>query len=303
MKRALLLTAVTLTLFTSCINTFSTIREEESGITLSQLVSTYDIWYVDYNSKSGSGNVPFLSNAFTISFLNGSMYANNNLAGIGKTGEGYGIKTGNYNTFDNVISIYHSKYGKYNLQVVQLSKDKIRLVDNQQNTSYDLEGYQKRYFNFDKVFYDNLEYFLQEYDVWAKTFTSKEGKTNAFDNENFLGFTSENNTTFYSSKNDFGTNVDYVKWNYKGSYEVADIQNHENLKFLTLFYENNEKEEFEVSVIDDANLQFYHIDSKTVYKFQGVGFIRYLRPEKNDAKKSKKERTRFKTYRKTVMKK
>lgn len=302
MKKVLLLIVAVSALFTSCVNTTTHLYEDEVPITLNNVISAYDIWYVDYNSKSGNGNVPFLSNAFTISFLNGNMYANNNLVGIGQTGNGYGVKTGYYNTFNNVISINHSKYGQYNLHVIQLSKDKIRLVDNQQNTSYDLEGYEKQYFNFNKVFYDNLEYFLQEYDVWGKTFTSNEGTPNAFDNENFLGFTSENNTTFYSSKNSFGTNVDNIKWTYAGGYEVANIQGYDDLKFLTLFYDNNEKEEFEISVLDDANLNLYHVASKTTYKFQGIGFIKYLRPQKNAEKSEVKEKSRFKTHRKTIKK-
>ena len=39
---------------------------------------------------------PFLQRAFTISFDRGTLYANNNIVGIGKTGGGLGIDVGYY---------------------------------------------------------------------------------------------------------------------------------------------------------------------------------------------------------------
>lgn len=70
-----------------------------NGISLPQLMEGYDLWYVDYDATTGSGDVPFLTRAFTISFLQGDLYANNNLAGIGTTGDGFGIRVGIMITF------------------------------------------------------------------------------------------------------------------------------------------------------------------------------------------------------------
>lgn len=304
MKKILFLTTVTLLFFSSCSNTVNYIDESEIRVTLNEIISKYDIWYIDYNSKNGEGEIPFLSIAFTSSFLNGRLYANNNLVDIGKTGNGYGVIIGSYNTFDNILQVKHNKYGNYNFRVVQLSEDKIRLIDDKAHISYDLEGYHKQYFNYNKVFYENIEYFLQEYGIWKKIFTSKEGAKNIFDNENFLRFTSENNTTFYSSNYKFGTNVDLVRWTYNGKYEVADIQGYEDIKHLTLFYGGGEgeKEEFEVKVLDDMTLELYHIKSKTIYQFKGVDFIRYLRAEKGTTESTIKQKIRFKTHRKEVKK-
>ena len=72
-------------------------------ITLEEVVSNYDLWYIDYNSTSGNGDVPFLSKAFTMSFNNGKLFANNNLVGIGATGNGYGIQIGFYDTFNGIL--------------------------------------------------------------------------------------------------------------------------------------------------------------------------------------------------------
>ena len=50
---------------------------------LEDVVTAYDLWYIDYNRTTGNGDVPFISKAFTVSFINGNLYANNNLVGIG----------------------------------------------------------------------------------------------------------------------------------------------------------------------------------------------------------------------------
>ncbi len=67
---------------------------------LEEVVAAYDLWYIDYHKTTGTGDIPFLSKAFTVSFLNGQMYANNNIADIGITGNGLGINVGNYDTFN-----------------------------------------------------------------------------------------------------------------------------------------------------------------------------------------------------------
>ena len=54
-------------------------RDDPYYVTLEEIVTEYDLWYVDYHKTTGTGDIPFLSKAFTISFRNGNLYANNNL--------------------------------------------------------------------------------------------------------------------------------------------------------------------------------------------------------------------------------
>ena len=250
----------------------------ENQISLEELISEYDLWYVDYHKTTGADEIPFLSKAFTISFVNGKMYANNNIADIGHTGNGLGILVGYYDTYNTVLEIDHDLDGAYDLEVQQISSDEIRLVDTYNNVTYYLQGYQKYDFDYDKLFYENIEFFLQEYVAWEKIITAG-GNTNAFDNENYLQFTPENLTTFYSSKDSFGTTIANINWNYVGGYEVFDIEEYENLKSLTLNYDNGDIEEFELSVINDRKISLYHLDSDTTYEFNGRGFIQYLKTD------------------------
>ena len=103
---------------------------------LEQLVTSHDLWYVDFNRTTGNGDVPFLSKAFTISFQNGRLYANNNLVGIGSIGNGLGLQIGFYDTFNGVLEIDHNQDGFIDLVVDQLSRDEIRIRDTFTNTSY-----------------------------------------------------------------------------------------------------------------------------------------------------------------------
>ena len=164
-------------------------------ISLEEVVSGYDLWYVDYHRTTGNGDVPFLSKAFTVSFLNGNMYANNNIVDIGRTGNGLGIVVGNYNTFNGFLETRHDLDGRFDFDVTQISANEIRIRDNFENVSYYLVGYQRNNFDYDKLFYENIEYFLQEYIAWEKTATTG-GTPNAFDDENYLQFTPENITRF-----------------------------------------------------------------------------------------------------------
>jgi len=66
-------------------------------------------------------------------------------------------------------------------------------LDPYNDTSYFLDGYQRSSFNYDYVFYDNIHYFLQEYEAWEKIYTSNTGALNEFDNENYLQFLSGGN--------------------------------------------------------------------------------------------------------------
>ena len=110
-----------------------------------------------------------------------------------------------------------------------------------------------------------------------------EGALNEFDNENYLAFTPENLTTFYSSQDDFGINFDNIIWDYVGDYAVANVQGYDNLKILTLDYDSWGNEEFELTVINDQTISLYHVDSGTTYEFTGSGYIQYL---KTNSKKS-----------------
>lgn len=268
-------------------------RDDPYYISLEEIVTDYDIWYVDYHKTTGTGDVPFLSKAFTISFRNGKLYANNNLVGIGATGNGHGIQVGYYDTYNGYLEIDHDLDGYFDMDVVQIAPDRLKLVDSYNNVSYYLEGYQLFNFDFDQVFYDNIEYFLQEYEVWEKTYTSPEGDLNEFDNENYLMFTPENLTTFYSSQDEIGINFDNIIWDYVGDYSVANVQGYDNLKILTLDYDSWGNEEFELTVINDKTISLYHLDSGTTYEFTGWSYIQYLKTSnsktvRNDGRKRTK---------------
>ena len=135
----------------------------EGSITLGELMSSYDLWYVDIHQTMGNGDVPFVSKAFTLSFNNGNIYANNNIADIGFTGNGLGISVGNYDSFGIYLETIHDLDGRYIFDVLQLSMNEVRIYDTQQNVSYLLVGYQRDEFDYDMLFYDNIEYFMQEY--------------------------------------------------------------------------------------------------------------------------------------------
>lgn len=279
--------------FTACSVTIHDV-DDPYYYTLEDVVTGYDLWYVDYHRTTGSGDVPFVSKAFTLSFLNGKLYANNNLVGIGAEGGGYGIHIGYYDTFDGILEIDHKLDGYYDFDVIEISSDLIKLRDNYNDVTYFLEGYYKGDFDYDQIFYDNIEYFLQEYDAWEKTYISDSGELNEFDNENFLSFTPENVTTFYSSKDEFGTNIADLLWDYVGDYSIADVNGYDDLKILTLDYDFDGNEEFELSVINDRKISLYHLGSGTTYEFTGRGYIQYMKPKssksivRNDGRKRTK---------------
>ena len=263
-------------MFSSC-----TINEDgfvDNGISLPELMEGYDLWYVDYPSTTGNGDVPFLTRAFTVSFLNGNLYANNNLVGIGSTGNGFGIKVGYYDYTPNTIRFYHDLYGYYELEVYQISANEIKLYDRYSNTTYYLIGYQRSNFDYDRLFYDNIHYFLQEYKAWEKVYTSQEGTPNLFDNENFVKFMAGgSDDTFKSSQDIPGTNLNSIYWDYTGYYTVYNVSGNYYQKVLQLNYGSNDVENFNLSIINDGRIRLYHIASGTTYEFQGRGFIQYLR--------------------------
>lgn len=300
--KLILILLVSSVFFTSCS------RDEplDGSITLGELLSSYDLWYVDIHETMGSGDVPFVSKAFTLSFVNGNMYANNNITDVGFTGNGLGISVGRYDSLGIYLETNHNLDGRYTFDVLQLSLNEIRIYDTQQNVSYLLVGYQREEFDYDMLFYDNIEYFLQEYIAWERTNISTVGTPNPFDEEHFLQFTPINNTTFYSSRDPFGTNVDNLVWDYSGNYEVFDVVGFDNLKILTLNYEFGDFEEFELTVDNDQVVNLFHTSSQTTYEFTGRGFIQILRDgkkanpsaEREDRKRSKiirKKKKKFKS--------
>lgn len=306
MKALKLLTGLFLiaTLVSSCIITVDDYNDYDDSITLEQLVTSYDLWYVDYNRTTGSGDVAFLSKAFTISFKNQRLYANNNLVGFGLNGNGNGLgfQIGYYDTTNGVLEIDHNEDGFIDLEVTQISNDEIRVRDTFTNTTYYLIGYFKNTFDYDLVFYDNIEYFLQEYVAWEKTFTSNVGALNEFDNENFFEFTPGGETSvFRSSKDVFGTDIDILYWDFIGDYEVFDVEGFDDLKILTLDYDFFDNEFFELSVINDSKIELYHSNSGTLYEFQGRGYIQYYRnanveegkaAKQSDELKKRKQKTK-----------
>ncbi|MFK7781633.1 nicotinic acid mononucleotide adenyltransferase [Psychroserpens sp.] len=289
MKTIKLLLGIVLStvLFTSCYTETVVVEDPyvEPTITLAELLGSYELWYVNIHETTGSGEVPFLQRAFTVSFRGGTLYANNNIAGIGFNGSGFGIDVGFYDTNIDVVRIDHDIDGFYPLEVYQLTDRRIRLYDRNSNTSYFLTGYQRATFDYDFVFYDNIHYFLQEYEAWKKVFTSTAGEINAFDEENYMAFLPDGfGDTFLSSRDEVGTPIADLIWDYEGNYTIYDVEGDEYSKVLTLDYDYLDNEYFELSVIDDENIQLFHPSSGTTYEFSGSGYIAYLREGKGETK-------------------
>ena len=286
----LFLTIILAGVLSSC--NITVISSPEPEITLQEQLQSFELWYVDINATQGNGEVPFLQKAFTISFTNNGLFANNNIVGIGNEGNGYGFKIGTYNAFGNTLNLNHVLDGPYTLDVNFINFDEIEITDTFTDVTYRLIGYQRDEFDYDALFYDNIEYFLQEYEVWQKTGTSVMGASNAFDFENYIRFFPDQLNIFQTSLNKVGTNFDLLEWNFEGDYEVFDVADDASLKILTLDYDFFDSEDFELTVLDDATIQLLHINSGTVYQFEGRYKIQYL---KGDI--VKKERKRFKVKR------
>lgn len=284
MKTMKLLTGFALAtlFFTSChVDVIDDDYHEVPSVSLNQLLNSYDLWYVDINETTGFGQTPFLQKAFTVSFLNGNVYANNNLVGFGSQGNGLGISIGYYDTYDMILDVHHSVDGFSTFDVYQIDNNTIELYNPNNDTSYFLDGYQRSNFDYDFIFYDNIHYFMQEYKAWEKTYTSEVGALNEFDNENFLQFLAGgNDSTFRSSQDGIGTNVNNLYWDFVGDYGIGDISGEIYLKTLTLDYDYFDNEFFELSVINDALIELYHPSSGTYYEFRGRGYIQYM--ESND---------------------
>ena len=284
MKTIKLLTGFALiaTLFTSCYT--EVVVDDYNGyndpipININQVLNSNELWYVAVEETIGYGESPFLQIAFTVSFRNGTLYANNNLVGIGSQGNGYGIAIGYYNAYDNILDVDHDIDGNDSFDVYQIDNNTIELYNPFTDTSYFLHGYQRSNFDYDFVFYDNIQYFLQEYEGWEKTYTSNFGALNEFDNENYLQFLSGgNDNTFRSSQDANGINPNNLYWDYTGLYGVGNVSGNMYLKTLVLDYDYFDNEQFELSILNDQRIKLYHPSSGTVYEFTGRGYIEYLR--------------------------
>lgn len=302
MKTVKLLSAFALiaTLFTSCYTEVivDDYVDTTPTISLDQLLSSHEVWYVDINQTIGYGESPFLQKAFTVSFRNGVLYANNNLVGIGSQGNGFGISIGYYDAYNMILDIDHDIDGYDSFDVYQVDYNTIELYNPFNDTSYFLNGYQRSNFDYDYVFYDNIHYFMQEYEAWEKTYTSDYGALNEFDNENYMQFLAGGNgVTFRSSQDETGTNPNDIFWDYTGIYGVGDVSGNMYLKTLTLDYDYFDNEFFELSIINDQTIELFHPSSGTVYEFRGRGYIQYLKigtnvdTSKSSAEKKRKQRT------------
>jgi len=238
--------------------------------------------------------------AFTLTFDNGRLFANNNLVGIGSQGNGFGVQIGNYDAYDMILDVNHVIDGYDSFDVYQIDHNTIELYNPYNDTSYFLDGYQRSTFDYDFVFYDNIHYFLQEYEAWEKVYTSNYGAINEFDDENYLQFLSGgNNATFRSSQDVNVYNPDNIYWDYTGVYGVGDVSGNMYLKTLTLDYDFFDNEFFELSVINDGTIELYHPNSGTVYEFEGRGYIAYYRSSDTQGNITKKEEMPKKRKQKT----
>ncbi len=305
MKRLKLLLGLALatTFFTSCYveTVHDNYVDNTPTISLNQLLNSYELWYVDINQTIGYGETPFMQMAFTMSFRSGVVYANNNLVGIGSQGNGFGIPVGDYDAYDMILDIYHDIDGYTTFDVYQTDNDTIELYNPYTDTSYFLHGYQRSNFDYDYVFYDNIHYFLQEYEAWEKTYTSEFGTLNEFDNENYLQFLSGGNDSEFRSSQDVDIIDPFnIYWDYTGIYGVGDIAGDMYVKTLTLDYDYFDNEFFELTVLDDATIELFHDASGTVYEFAGNGYTQYMRlgTDGVQAKGTKEKKRKQKTKKK-----
>ncbi len=287
----LLLLAVLIGVTTSSCYTEVFVEDEifaETPRNSAALLESYDLWYVDINASGGLREVPFLQRAFTLSFDRGILMANNNLVGIGKTGNGLGITVGYYAPLIEAVEIDHDIDGLWRLDIFVLGGNTIELYHPGTDSSYIISGYQRHAFDYDQVFYDNIQYFLQEYTLWEKVYTSEIGALNAFDDENYLQFLPGSGGDYFRSSVDPpGVPFIQVQWDYEGGYQVYDVRNDPTLKTLTLDYDFMGDDYFELYVVNDNTLELFHSDSGTLYEFKGRGYQQYLKSSLGDTSRKR----------------
>ncbi|PRP67558.1 nicotinic acid mononucleotide adenyltransferase [Nonlabens agnitus] len=244
--------------------------------TLNEVLFSHDVWYLDLNSAQGNLDIPFMTRAFTLTFEYGTLYANNNLVGLGRAGSGIGIDVGVYDTYFDTLTIDHDIDGVHEFDVYVNSFNRIELRDTYSGTRYFLDGYSTSTFDYDKLFYNNIQYFLQEYGAWEKTYTSNAGAINEFDQENYLRFRPGTNAdVFQSSQDRNAMTTGSIFWDYNGEYWVEDASAGSLNKHLTLDYDFLGNDYFDLYVIDDKTIELYHVLSGTTYEFKGRNFIQY----------------------------
>ncbi|EAS20849.1 nicotinic acid mononucleotide adenyltransferase [Nonlabens mediterrranea] len=252
--------------------------------TLNEILSNQEVWYVDLNNTQGNPDIPFMTKAFTVSFDFGTLYANNNLVGVGSAGAGLGLDVGSYQVLNNQVSILHDIDGLHDFTVVVLNYNRIKMIDMHRGTVYYLDGYNRNNFDYDQLFYDNIQYFLQEYKAWEKVYTSNVGALNDFDQENYLQFTpGYSGDEFKSSTDRTGLNYSSLYWDYTGEYWVEDETPGSINKHLTMDYDFIGNDYFDLYVINDNTIELYHSASGTTYEFKGRGYIQL----KNTTEKSR----------------
>ena len=266
--------------------------ESNTNISLEQLLGQYELWYVDLESTLGNGQTVFVEMAFTLSFLNGNLYANNNLVGFGERGNGFGIAVGEYDTGGIVLDIFHDLDGHQRFEVYQESGASIELYNPANDTSYFLDGYQRNEFDYDAVFFENIDYFLQEYKTWENTFTSTQGEETEFDDENYLFFYNENSSNLFKSSIDENIgNADQIQWDYTGSYTVEPMSGSDS-KQLSLDYDFYDPDFFELSVINDELIKLYHPNSGKIYEYSGRSYITFMRTSESGKADQKDRKVR-----------
>lgn len=243
---------------------------EERPLTMNELLHKYDVWFVNVEKTGGNTRIPFLQKAFTLTFDGRNLLANNNLVGLGEVGNGYGDHIAHFYTDDPFLRIHHAS-GSFRFRVTQVSDNQIDLYDTRSDAIYRLEGHHRRNFDYDRLFYDNIDYFLQEYGSWRKESTNG-GNHNVFDDENSL--------QFYSLDGDFVFESKGVQF-YRGLYKVENTSRL-NIKLLTLDYgRGNGVEQFELRILSDNRIELYHLRSNTTYTFVGIDNIIYKKPAIN----------------------
>lgn len=256
-----------------------------NGPTLNEVLLGKELWYVDLNRTRGTLDAPFMTKAFTLSFEYGTLFANNNLVGIGSAGAGLGLDVGVYNAVNNQLSINHDIDGLYDFQVIVRDLSRIELIDLHSGTRYYLQGYNRNNFDYDALFYNNVHYFLQEYVAWEKVYTSNVGAINDFDRENYLQFyPSLDGDVFLSSKDRNGLNVNNLFWDFSGTYNVSDVTPGSINKHLTLGYDFIGNDYFDLYIVNDNTIELFHVTSGTTYRFKGKGFIQM---KNGDSQKSR----------------
>jgi hypothetical protein len=283
MKKSLyILSFLLLTLsFSSC-----TIEEHyetyDNPQSLNQTLQSYDLWYVDIDRTTGTGDIPFMSRAFTISFMyNGTVFANNNIVGIGVTGNGYGINVGSYQSFDydGIVEIAHAIDGVVAFEVRQLSNNEIELFNRAENVKYLLVGYQKNHFDYDKLFYENISYFLQEFEAWSKVYEDLSQPGAVFAGENHLAFYVDGNTnTFQTSEMAPNTPDASIQWDYTGNYDVYNSSVEDVKELVLRYYIDNSQEDFDLVILNDHRIRLINFNTNNLYEFEGQNYIQYMRP-------------------------